>query len=75
MSTTEKPKTRIAYKLEPNYDGKFNVRIFTSHTVETAHEGLAIIKSMYMLEDPDDVSPSVEFTGVDAVDLVLGLEK
>jgi hypothetical protein len=75
MSTTEKPKTRITYKLEPNYDGKFSVRIYTAHTVETAQEGLDMIRSMYMLEDPDEVSPTVEVTGVDAVDLVFGLEK
>jgi hypothetical protein len=72
---SDSQKTRITYKLEPSYDGTFTVRIYSAQQVKTAQEGLAMIKSLYMLEDPDDVSPTIEVTGVNAVDLLLGLEK
>ena len=68
-------KVRISYKLEPTYGGKWAIRIFTVQEVGSAEEGLNMIKSMYMLEDPDSVNPSIEVVGIDAVDLLLGLEK
>jgi hypothetical protein len=71
---SDKPKTRVNYTLEESYGGKWSVRIFTHHEVESAKAGMDMIKSMYMLEDPNDINPSIEVKGVEAVDLMFGLE-
>lgn len=72
---SDKQKTRVSYTLEESYGGKWSVRIFTNHEVDSAETGMAMIKSMYLLEDPDDINPSIEIKGVVAVDLMFGLEK
>jgi hypothetical protein len=70
-----KSKNRVTYVLEESYGGKWSIRIFSNMNVESAEEGLATIKSMYMLEDPDEVDASIEVKGNVAVDLILGLGK
>lgn len=72
---SDKPKTRIRYGLEEGYNGKYSVTVYTKHEVNTVEEGFHMIKSMYMLEDPADIDPSIELRGVPAVDIVFGLEK
>jgi hypothetical protein len=76
MSTTEKKKTRVHYELEPTWGNKgWNVTINTVMPTETPQEALEMIKSMYKLEDPDEVEVSVSVKGNEAVDVLFGLEK
>jgi hypothetical protein len=76
MSTTEKKKTRVHYELEPTWDNKgWNVTINTIMPTETPQEALEMIKSMYKLEDPDDIDVRVSVRGTTAVDVLFGLEK
>ena len=67
-------KTRIRYGLEEGYNGKYTVTVYTKHEVDTVEAGFNMIKSMYMLEDPADIDPSVELRGVSALDIVFNLE-
>lgn len=71
---SDKPKTRIRYGLEEGYNNTYSVTVYTKHQVNTVEEGFNMIKSMYMLEDPADIDPSVELRGVPALDIVFNLE-
>jgi hypothetical protein len=76
MSTTEKKKTRVHYELEPTWDNKgWNVTINTIIPAETPQEALEMMMSMYKLEDPDDIDVRVSVRGIEAVDVLFGLEK
>jgi hypothetical protein len=68
-------KTRIRYSLEEGYNGKYSVSVYTKHEVDTVEEGFNMIKSMYVLEDPADIDPSIEIRGVPGLDIVFNLEK
>lgn len=67
-------KTRIRYGLEEGYNGKYSVTVYSKHEVNTVEEGFNMIKSMYVLEDPADIDPSIELRGIPALDLVFNLE-
>lgn len=66
-------KTRIRYGLEEGYNGKYSVTVYSKHEVDTVEEGFNMIKSMYVLEDPADIDPSIELRGIPALDLVFNM--
>lgn len=67
-------KTRIRYGLEEGYNGKYSVTVYSKHEVDSVEDGFNMIKSMYVLEDPADIDPSIELRGIPALDLVFNLE-
>lgn len=67
-------KTRIRYSLEEGYQGKYTVSVYTKHEVDTVEEGFNMIKSMYLLEDPADIDPSIELRGIPALDILFNVE-
>lgn len=67
-------KTRIRYGLEEGYQGKYSVTVYSKHEVDSVEDGFNMIKSMYVLEDPADIDPSIELRGIPALDLVFNLE-
>lgn len=73
---SEKKKTRVHFELEPtwNNDG-WNVTINSIIPAETPQEALAMIISMYKLENPNDIDVRVSVRGNSAVDVLFGLEK
>lgn len=73
---SDKKKTRVDYELEPSWDGAgYRVKIHTYIPVESAQEALAMMMSMYKLENPDDVDITVSVKGNDAVKILFGMEK
>lgn len=66
-------KVRLTYKLEESYDGKWDVVIYSREKFASAEIALETIKSMYKLEDPNDIDASIEVRGNTALDLLFGI--
>jgi hypothetical protein len=71
--STAKEKDRVNYTLKPAYSGGWEVTIYTAQKFKSAAEGLEAIRSMYLLEDPDEVEASIEVKGNVALDRLFKL--
>lgn len=71
--STAKEKDRINYTLKPAYGGGWEATIYSTVKYRSAAEGLEAIRSMYLLEDPDEVEASIEIKGNVALDRLFKL--
>lgn len=71
----DKKKTRVDYEVEKDYSGGWRVRTTAWMPAESASEAIMMMKSMYKLEDPDDVDVHVTVRTTEAVDILFGVER
>ncbi len=66
-------KERVRYTMRENYKGAWEVEVYSTQTFATAEVALTAIKSMYMLEDPNDIEASIEVRGNTGIDTLFGI--
>jgi hypothetical protein len=71
----DKKKTRVDYEVEKDYTGAWRVRTTAWIPAETASEAIMMMKSMYNLEDPNEIDVHVTVRSTEAVDILFGLDR